>query len=225
MSDSLVAELARTLQYSEPTASRILSSSRVPSGLDPDYQLFLSLTNGGYTSDLFFHFFGLTEGAYDLVEWNQQAAWKKNYGLTDEHFVFAEDLLGQQYYFTMGRRKVIKCLWIESGDSTLVAEKFAYFVEDVILNLDSMAEARKLARSFLHKTKEQFKLHEHISYKIPLCLGGGELDLGNLEWMESLSHLQFLGQVVTQVKKLPAGTRISDVVIDPLSGMVELVAE
>ena len=83
--------------------------------LDPDYHLFLELCDGGYTADSLYHFFGLCgRDGHDVRSWNRADLWKANYGMGNEHFVFAEDVVGNQYsFYVTPRRKVIKVLSVD----------------------------------------------------------------------------------------------------------------
>jgi len=72
-------------------------------------------------------------------------------------------------------------------------------------------EARALAGKFFEASHVSYKPFSHISCKTPPILGGNDSDLQNLELTDSLSNLQFCGQIVQQVRHLPEGTKIDRV--------------
>jgi len=197
----------------------------VPETLDEDYRTFLSICNGGYTKDNFFHFLGLSgPPQHDVIHWNTPEAWKKWFQPSDSWFFFAEDIWGDQYFFTTGRRKVLRTLWIHDGKSTLDSWSFVDFIDGVVFG-DSNDGLKALARRFFQETGEHYEPFKHISYKIPLCLGGSETEISNMELSDSLINLRFAGQVTTQVKKLAPGTRIVDVQMNRDSGELRLIPE
>src|SRR5438132_2552811 len=196
----------------------------LPDWLEPDYKLFLSLCEGGYTDECHFHFFGLSgPPEHNVLEWNRPDLWKNDFGITEPWFFFAEDVFGNQYYFTSGRRRVVKTFWIEYGESDLAAANFADFVQDVVLDKSTRILQRSLAAKFLEPHQAQFEAGRHLGYRIPLKLGGCDTDVGNLELVEAVSHLKFCGQVISQVKGLPVGTKIVDIEMDRDKGLIKLI--
>src|SRR5206468_567963 len=110
-----------------------------------------------------------------------------------------EDIFGNQYYFTSGRRKVVKTFWVEYGESDLAAANFSTFVRDLVLDTSTLALQRGLAANFLKTYQGRFEPGLHLGYRIPLKLGGCDTDVGNLELVDTVSHLKFCGQVISQV--------------------------
>jgi len=197
----------------------------LPEELDEDYRRFISVCNGGYTKDYFFHFLGNSGPIqHNVLEWNVPETWKKWFEISEPWFFFAEDMWGDQFFFTTGRRRVIKTLWIHNGTSSLAAANFIDFLQDVVFD-DTRDEMKALAQKFFEGTGEQFQPFKHISYKIPLGLGGSETDISNMELSDSLANLRFAGQVSTQLKKLAPGTRIVDIQIDYQSGLLKLIPD
>jgi hypothetical protein len=54
----------------------------------------------------------------------------------------------------------------------------------------------------------RFQPFTHVTCKTPVVFGGLQTDLENLEVVDSASNMTFLGQIVSQTKDLPPGTRI-----------------
>jgi hypothetical protein len=215
----------------------------LPKNLDETFVEFLSRCNGGYTSDGFFHLFGCSGGrGHNIFEWNNSDLWKKYYGLDDNFFAFAEDIFGDQYGFDLkkpsysngaradgrldfsaseGEEGNIKILFVDTGKLIPAAPSFEDFIEICVLDPDE--DLRGLHRAFVETTRSPVPVRCHIAYRHPLVLGGSETDLDNLELSDSASHLRLLGQIVTQTRLLPRGTRIKDVLVDKEKGEVKLL--
>lgn len=84
---------------------------------------------------------------------------------------------------------------------------------------------RDLSRRYFEQSGVRYAPFHHLSYKHPLLLGGSDSDLGNLELSKSLVHMRLAGQIVSQVKSLPRGTKITRVIVDEDKLEVKLVAD
>jgi hypothetical protein len=201
-------------------------SSVLPANLQDDYRYFLSLCDGGYTPDHFFHFFGQKgPRQHNLLAWNETELWKKYYGLDEKTFVFAEDILGTQFCFDIrGNRRAVKML-IPGDDFTLCANTFEQFVATEVICESRNAEVRQLVKRFFETKGESFRPFTHIACKIPPALGGSDSDLDNLELTRASTNLKLIGQVTMQVKKLAPGTRIREVKVDRDKEEITLVPE
>src|SRR6266480_1463356 len=94
----IIEKLAESL--SSVNDNSLDCAHRLPRNLQDSYRYFLSLCDGGYTEDRFFHFFGVRGPiSHNLEEWNRVELWKHFYGLDDTAFVFAEDIFGTQFFF------------------------------------------------------------------------------------------------------------------------------
>jgi hypothetical protein len=203
------------------------SEQKLPNNLQDGYRYFLSLCDGGYTADHFFHFFGQRgPREHNLLEWNRGELWKKHYGLDDSTFVFAEDILGAQYCFDIrANRRVVKMLIPTTGKLTLCANTLEEFVQDEVLGTSANAEVRRLAASFFRTKGETFRRFVHIACRISRLLGGSDSDLANLELTRASTNLKILGQIRSQVKKLAPGTRIREIKVDHEKEEITLVPE
>lgn len=201
--------------------------STLPANLQDSYCYFLQLSDGGYNNDRFFHFFGKNGPQnHNLTEWNRTTLWKKYYELSDDKFVFCEDIFGTQFYFDLrGNRRVVKMLIPTNGKVTLCANSFEEFVTDEVLSDLTNREVRQFATKFFENARQKFRPFAHIACKIPTVLGGSDSDVNNLHLVDSSTNLRLLGQVIQQVKGLPAGTRINEIKIDEASQTVSLITK
>ncbi len=218
-----VSNLARSLTLVEPRPASL--PPELPDRLDDDYLVFLRDTNGGYTPDRMFHFFGASgPPEHDVIHWNHVDLWKKHFGLDDQCFVFAEDVFGNQYYYALGtRRRMVRILCFDDGSSTSCASDFQGFIGNVVLNEEVTREYFRVMDQLLRATGSPYPLFTHVSSKVPSCLGGDDRDVDNLEFANSIDHLNFMGQIVKQTEVLPPGTVVRDVVLDPATGELKLV--
>jgi hypothetical protein len=199
----------------------------LPQNLQSSYREFLNLVPGGYTQDNMFHFFG-PGGHQDhhLSEWNSEAFWKKWYGLGNTEYVFAENLFGTQFYFDIrDNRRAVYMLVPATGRRSLCANTFADFLEDEILSDDFNQDERRLAATFLESSPENYQCFQHISYRVPILLGGSATAFENLELLSSRTNMKILGQIYQQVKHLGAGTKIKDFKVDYGREIIILVLE
>jgi hypothetical protein len=205
----------------------IHSEQKLPDNLQEGYRYFLSLCDGGYSEDRFFHFFGQKgPRLHNLLEWNRTDYWKQYYDLNDKAFVFAEDVFGTQFCFDIrGNRRVVKMLIPDGGKLSLCANTFEEFLETEVLSDTNNLQVRQLAKKFFSSRKEISRPFTHIACKIPLSLGGQDTDLSNLDIVQSSTNLKILGQITSQVKRLAPGTKIKDIKIDYESEKIILVPQ
>jgi hypothetical protein len=213
-------------------------SDDLPAGTDENYALFLRSCNGGYTDDRFLHLFGGTgPSGHNVFDWNRPEMWKGHYGLDHKFFCFAEDIFGNQYGFDLakvntaavdfdaveGEEGNVKILFVDTGELIPCAQSFEAFIEYYVIDHDTDNELRELYEAFVIDRGEPIPGLHHLSYKLPLLLGGDGSSVGNLEIVDSTTNLRFLGQVVSQVKKLPKGTKIKRVEIDREKAQITLL--
>ena len=201
-----------------------IRSGTLPAEVHPDIARLIDLCNGGYTPDFQYHFFGLSGPVgHNILEWNREGLWKQYYGLNQIHFVFAEDIMGSQFYVTLGSpRKIVRTLLNERGSVTTIAEDLPDFI-DLIFSDEFSNDVRDLFQRFIATKKVQYKPLHHFSHKIPVSLGGVDLDLDNLEFTDSVSNMRFYGQIAKQIKLLPRGTRIREIAVDEVTKEVRII--
>jgi hypothetical protein len=199
--------------------------ARLPEGIDPDLVALLSCCNGGYTAGFLFHIFG-TSGPveHDIIAWNTPDLWKAEFGLDDRCFVFAENILGMQYYLHQTqRRRVVRTFNPEDGTSVFCASSFDQFITTVLGNEENIRLNSELRDRFNAHEGVTYPVFHHLSSKIPSCLGGVEEDLDNMEYSRSTDNLKFLGQVLSQVKLLPEGAVVREVRYDEATQSIRLI--
>lgn len=198
----------------------------IPVELPDSYRNFLDKCNGGYASDGYFHFFGLTGPLqHNVISWNQ-SDWRKWYSLEDSWFIFAEDIFGFQYFIkTKGRKGSIYMLDCFRGGVHFMADSFDNFVRDIVDDPteEVIAESKKIAKGYFKSTKQNWEPFVHLSHKTPLILGGDERDINNIEVCDSIVNLTILGQLIDQTNKLKPGTIINDIQIDREKLKVKLI--
>jgi hypothetical protein len=194
---------------------------------DENLGYFWTRCNGGYTKDNYFHFLGFgPQPANNVVLWNSQLFWKQNYPKAQNFFFFAEDVFGNQFgYEADNPTGEIFLFWVDDGRVESFAKNLEEFIEFTVFDSDIFGKMRALSEAFYGYVGSRVQPLHHISYKKPIILGGSADDIGNLEFSQSISHLKFLGQVVTQASRLPKGTKIKDVIINAETEEIILVPE
>lgn len=218
--DTLIAELRTVDDSAFPCGAGYVQNIT-----DEAYLYFLDRSNGGYTPDNYFHFFGRSENTkHDIVKWNSLEAWKNAFSLGSDFFVFAEDIFGNQYgYLSLRRGQRIRRLSILTGELTPTLETFEDFVDLRIINKDAAYETESLAAQFL--SVSPYKDFHHLSFDVHPCLGGAPNDIQNLRLIDSQVNLSFTGQLLNATRLLPPGTRIKEVRFDKERGTVSLIPD
>jgi hypothetical protein len=223
--NELVEHLATSLVGVKDGVS--LRPVAIPLKLCENYRHFLSLSNGGYTPDNFFHFFG-TDGVlgHNVFLWNDVNQWKHYYRLNDDSYIFCEDIFGSQYAFDIrGNRRVVKVLVPDGGRIRLCANTFEEFLRDIVMDDALNRELRELARSFFDYSGETFRAFSHITCILPSSIGGNDRDLSNLVLVDSAANMSILGQLTDALRDVPPGTRFRDVRIDYARNVITLVRD
>ncbi len=208
------------------SASRQAGKNELPQDLPQELLEICTSQNGGMSQDGYFHFFGMAGPVeHNIVDWNKPDLWKKEFGLNESAFIFAEDAFGGQYFLQRNETPMpVSILSISDGKSYFMAENFQLFVKDVIEDPNSEIgiELKQLAQDFL-KDMSQREPFSHIAYKTPIIFGGSETDFKNFELLGSVANLRISGQLFAQVKNLPKGTRIKKIEVDKENMRLRLV--
>ncbi len=117
--------------------------------------------------------------------------------------LFLQDNIGWVYFLDLG-----------AGSFQLVAESTEEF--------DAMCDNREQRKTWfagflvmeLRKRLGELSPGQCYSCKIPLSLGG-KMEPDNFSRVDLRVHYSILGQLQQQVKKLPPGTKLDDVKIEP----------
>jgi hypothetical protein len=130
-------------------------------------------------------------------------------------FVFSYDWLGRHFALDLQRHVSGSCqlLMFEPGmDQVLeIPATFAEFHnEELVKNPEGALAADFYTTTWLPSGGAVPDLTQCIAYKKPPFLGGAD-DSTNLELSDMDVYWSLCGQLLTQVRKLPDGTRVNDV--------------
>lgn len=218
----VVDELVRKL-VTHPTDGENVEPVDSP---NENVRYLLTKCNGGYSKDGYFHFFGTSgDDAHSIGAWNQPDLWRKCYGdLVDDYYFFAEDIFGNQFGHKLSETsEEVFMFWVDDGRVESFEADFVDFLVSTVYGTVAFDEMRSLSKELQTKLDHKVPPFHHITYRIPLLLGGRSDDLENLEITPAADHLRFSGQLVVQCRALPVGTRITDVLVDEESQSITLV--
>jgi hypothetical protein len=217
--DELVSKLV-----TQPTGGEKSEAVDVP---NENVGYLLTKCNGGYSKDGYFHFFGNSgDDAHSIERWNSPDLWRKCYGdLVEDYYFFAEDIFGNQFGHKLSDPSdEVFLFWVDDGRVESFEADFVDFLVSTVYGTIAFDEMRSISSEFQARRASKVPMLHHLTYRIPLLLGGRSDDLENLEISPAVDHLRFSGQVVVQCRALPVGTRITDVLVDEASQTITLVA-
>lgn len=207
-----IAQLIQALVPPARVEDDLVSTlDELPEWLPDSYRTFLAASNGGYTQDRYWHFFGLCGGPqHNLIAWNQPDVWKTAYGIEIDMIAFAEDLFGNQYVFARPDPKHIRVLSVVDGIVAPMLFRLTHFAEHLLREYESPEDAGwQLARRWMRERGEIPEPGDHLSYNVPPILGGAQNDLDNLNLVDANGNMSISGQIAVQVRGLPPGSRVS----------------
>jgi hypothetical protein len=181
--------------------------------LPTTYAELLNIANGFVLKHQTFRFFGVDPmiSALDLHGWNQ-SPWIGEYGNLAAGIVFiAEDIFGDQYglrFTGLGDRDpAFVKFWCEGGETeTIASESLAGWLASSVLRKEPTILDWELASAAFKRGLTPSGT-EHLSYSLPLIVGGDAHD-SNIEVADRVFHLHLLGQLSVKNRKLPEGERI-----------------
>jgi hypothetical protein len=189
---------------------------RLGAVLPPPLRELLQACNGGYFRGGLLHLMGAARALRheDLATWNQPHDWKAAFAHhTLQHYVFfADDAFGNQFGYRAeeeGTGTSDPEVWrfdIQVGEFSRVAPAVSTFFDQVLVDDGEWL----LGGDYLQAYRNQgctFQPGQHLSMTIPSLLGGA-FDPENLRPVDPATNLYLAGQVLTQLKPLPAGTEI-----------------
>ena len=143
-------------------------------------------------------------------EWKQ--IWGKDFGsLMPEIKIFAADAFGTIYGLDSNNEVVI--FWPETAEleslEVGVGEFYEMIAADPVntINLD-------LFNSCVEEYGRPL-INENFAFKIETALGG-ELSVGNISIMNAADHYKLLGKIAAQIKDIPEGTIIDNLLIEKI---------
>ncbi|WDD35970.1 hypothetical protein PQG02_31690 (plasmid) [Nostoc sp. UHCC 0926] len=128
---------------------------------------------------------------------------------------FAYDWLGRQFTLDSNRvsegEPLLLMFDVGAGEALEISVSFNDF-HNLIVDYPKDALASHLFSEWKTTVVHEVQLHECVGYKIPLFLNGKE-ELSNLEVSSMKVYWELIGQILQQVRKLPAGSQISKIEI------------
>ena len=174
----------------------------------PDYCALLAQANGIHLLGGIFRIFGMGEQAFgrDALTWNSQP-WRAAFNVPGYYLFVGENIFGDQYTFDP-RQQQLLLMACEGGkmDPTPFRTVTA-LVEDIVVNKSIQGLDMNLLRAASQSGMRPGPA-EHLSFSVPLICGG-TANGDNLEVLDASAHLQILGQIAAQTRKLPAGAPIA----------------
>jgi len=130
---------------------------------------------------------------------------------------FGADWLGRQFATDRGRivagRPQVLMLEPGTGEALEIPVDREAFHEEELLEEPDAVAAYSFFRQWLAGGGERPAYAQCVGYKRPLYLGGSD-DVTNLELNDFDVYWTIAGQLLTQVRGLPVGTRIGSVSVD-----------
>ncbi len=172
--------------------------------LGPELFAMLREKNGFYAFESALHVFPITlDPGSGLEGWNSESLWRQEYkDLARGLLFFGEDIFQNQFCLS---KKGVARFWAESGTLEVLASSIEGWA-DLILSDYSVQTGWQLAHDWqaIHGPLPRGK---RLMPKKPFFLGG-QFSLDNLWVGNSLEGMRFKGDLATQTRDLPDGTKI-----------------
>lgn len=197
------------------TATPPSEGYRPPAWLPDEFICNNSKVVGGYTDDSTHHVFGDSKDQrHDAAIWNDISLWKKWAGLNESDWVFCEDIIGGQYYFTKNNNAVMKYDPL-TGLVEQFAENYRQFFNENIKNMFNLNDHLQ----DMIASSSPFRPLEHLSPQLHPKIAG---EFKNWKWENSISNIVFSSQLCCKLSKIPPGTKVKSVRFHPDTLMLEL---
>jgi hypothetical protein len=173
----------------------------------PDYCALLAQANGFHLLGGIFRIFGVGPGALgrDALEWNK-SDWRKAFSVPQEIIFLGENIFGDQYGVDTTARRLL-LMSCEGGKfEETPFRTVTELVDDIMLNKSIQGLSMDLLRAASGNGLKPGPA-AHLSFSVPLICGGSP-DGENLEVLDAKAHMEILGQVLVQNRKVPPGTPI-----------------
>jgi hypothetical protein len=162
--------------------------------------------NGFYAFESALHVFpiGKVPGVMDLLTWNSNELWKRDYGpLIKDHIFFAEDLFGAQYCISGGK----VCFFDpETGETETVCSKIEDWAGLILADYEF-----RTGFPLAHSWQEQhgaLPVGSRLLPKIPFVCGG-QFAVKNLYLLDSTRGMKLRASLAQQIVNLPDGAKIN----------------
>ena len=150
-----------------------------------------------------------TDGHIGLDVWNDPSLWKSAFdGLADDLLFFAEDIFGGQFCIKEG---AVYSFEPETAELTPVADELNGWATAILSNYEVMT-----GYPIAHRWQEvygQVPNGKRLVPKTPFVLGG-EYAVENLYLLDATRAMQLMGDIATQIKNLPEGSKIKFRIVD-----------
>jgi hypothetical protein len=195
-----------------PTITKIPDDIREQAGaLASELEMLLVRKNGFYAFESALHLFPCNPGSgkYDLVQWNSEELWRKDYGEPARGMLFfAEDLFGEQFAIKDGR---IHRFHLETGESDEIASSIEEWAK-LILDDKDLETGFSLGHEWQVRNGA-LPSGQRLSPVYPFVLGGS-YDIDKLNAIDSLALMRFNADLANQVRNMPDGTQVELKVVD-----------
>jgi hypothetical protein len=143
------------------------------------------------------------EPSWGISEWNSPSLWKADYqGIADNIFCFAEEILGRQFVVHDEKIAVFEP---ETGELEIIASSLEEWASKMLLDYRQMA-----GHPFAHEWQSiHGPLHSRhrLMAKRPFVLGGA-YSIENFAALDSVQIMKCLGNLASQLRDLPDGTKV-----------------
>ena len=159
------------------------------------------------------------QGLYRAHSVEQINLWNKLVGdnypdLKGKVFCFGYDWSGRQFALDFSRmdqgEPLVTLLDPATGEAFEVPANFFQFHSQELVDEPESALAQSYFREWLVVENRPLQPNECVGYKVPLYLGGKD-EMENMEVTDLEVYWTLSGQMLEQIKDLPAGTSISNI--------------
>lgn len=120
--------------------------------------------------------------------------------------LLGENIFGDQYAFDTSEQ-VLLLMTCEDGDlEPTPFRSITALIEDIVVNKSLQGLHMDLLRAASQGGLRPSP-SEHLSFSVPLICGGSA-EADNLELLDASAHMQILGQIIAQARKIAPGTPI-----------------
>ncbi|MCU0687150.1 MAG: SMI1/KNR4 family protein [Polyangiaceae bacterium] len=173
----------------------------------------LLLKNGFYAFESALHvlpFGKTTEGAGELVSWNDKGLWIEDYdGMASGKLFFAEDVFGNQFCLVSGQ---VMSFDPETGSVEFVAPNLEAWAAEVLENYN-VQTGYPLAHAWQSKHGPIPSGHRLIPKT--LFVLGGPYEAENLYALEATKGMKMRASLAVQIRDLPDGAEVKVIVGEP----------
>ncbi|MCW0203596.1 SMI1/KNR4 family protein [Rhodanobacter thiooxydans] len=165
--------------------------------------------NGTYIFHSALHIFPAqtSSNSVGLDEWNDNKGWRSEYGdLADGCLFFSEDLFGSQFCI---KSNAIWSFDPETAEMQFIGKNFDAWAKEVLDDYRVLT-GQPLALAW-QQSHGALPAGKRLVPKVPFVCGGA-FELSNLILMDAERGMRLRGQLASQIRDLPDGTKIRFVI-------------